>query len=104
MENSTEKNKLLPCCFCGGEAKLVESLSWVIKCKTCNLELSLGNYKNKAIKAWNTRYQPTCESCDRWTNTGGNVGKCFLYDVLHDEYHHKNEYCNRWESKDEQLD
>ena len=58
-------DKLKPCPFCGGEAKLINQRdyhgyiqSYRITCKTCGaltLETSSSNSKRKAAESWNTR-------------------------------------------------
>ena len=54
------QNKLLPCPFCGGEAKYIEDkdffVSRFVTCTKCGIE-TRRNYlrKDLAIKDWNTR-------------------------------------------------
>lgn len=54
------QNKLLPCPFCGGEAKYIEDkdffISRFVTCTKCGIE-TRRNYlrKDLAIKDWNTR-------------------------------------------------
>lgn len=54
------QNKLLPCPFCGGEAKYIEDkdffVSRFVTCTKCGIE-TRRNYlrKDLAINAWNTR-------------------------------------------------
>ena len=54
------QNKLLPCPFCGGEAKYIEDkdffISRFVTCTKCGIE-TRRNYlrKDYAIKDWNTR-------------------------------------------------
>lgn len=57
--------KLLPCPFCGGEAKLRDSRifekvpNWVAFCPVGHAMTPSYGEKDKAIKAWNTRPKPT---------------------------------------------
>lgn len=56
-------SELKPCPFCSTEnQKISESYGlWTIKCLYCGIEQGFGLYssKNKAIEAWNTRYERT---------------------------------------------
>ena len=56
---NTSTVQLLPCPFCGGEARLKEytepiKISW-IKCNDCGVESLPFDTIEKAITAWNTR-------------------------------------------------
>lgn len=47
--------KLLPCPFCGGEARFsTEAGNW-INCKSCGAETDYFEQREEAINAWNTR-------------------------------------------------
>jgi hypothetical protein len=50
--------KLLPCPFCGGEAKQhLSVLSWV-ECKHCGNKTRQCQFDNQSIDAWNNRPEP----------------------------------------------
>lgn len=56
----TEKTqKLKPCPFCGGKAKITGHLLYEIKCARCRVTLPQ-RYESDAIAAWNRR-APQCE-------------------------------------------
>lgn len=73
--------KLLPCPFCGGEAKFVktsdeivpgrvELVAWNVKCSRCFASPLPNNYegsKEAAAKRWNRRAERTCSVEDVWT-------------------------------------
>ena len=71
--------ELLPCPFCGGEAKLQDFQSasgrmWLVGCSdnTCVIpcDTSLGYLtKQRAIKAWNRRAERTCTMDGPYTGT-----------------------------------
>lgn len=51
-------NKLKPCPFCGGEAKIVrEEYLYIVRCTKCPCDMGRQWYtrKKEAIKAWNRR-------------------------------------------------
>ena len=53
-------SKLLPCPFCGGEAEICDlrfGLYTHIGCKSCSCKIFVKG-ERKAIKAWNSRYEP----------------------------------------------
>ena len=51
--------KLLPCPFCGGEARVVENNfrtdTYSVRCKNCYAESDRYHTQEEAIKQWNTR-------------------------------------------------
>jgi len=52
-------DKLLPCPFCGGEAKIMGDQDvenyFTVGCENCSIELDEDGNTEQAIKAWNTR-------------------------------------------------
>ena len=52
------EERLKPCPFCGGEARVTGYKSFWIVCKECLSESTVFDTKNEAIKAWNRR---TCD-------------------------------------------
>ena len=57
------KEKLKPCPFCGGEAKLYSrAIDWLlsehlVRCKKCHCETDVYDTKEEATEAWNRRYK-----------------------------------------------
>ena len=53
--------KLLPCPFCGGEARVCESeidnhnMEYYVACDECDTCSCCAENKNEAVRAWNTR-------------------------------------------------
>ena len=50
-------DKLLPCPFCGADGKMVsvDSRSWWVECRGCEVEGRSQHFENDAIDAWNRR-------------------------------------------------
>ena len=63
MESEKMKDKLKPCPFCGGKAKVIEEYdcmigknAYFIECCNCRATFYNGNAnKNKEIEKWNRR-------------------------------------------------
>ena len=64
--------ELLPCPFCGGEAKIIEAYGWLVQCTSCFASVGqncteggflAGDYRTEAeaIAAWNSRAERTCK-------------------------------------------
>lgn len=74
---------LLPCPFCGGEAKPYDYWEkWIIECEDCE-KYGHGAYvvartEAEAIAAWNNRAERTCKNVDEYARAGffvcGNCG------------------------------
>ncbi len=47
--------KLLPCPFCGGKAKVVQSHNPYVICESCHVSTPMYSWKADAVKAWNRR-------------------------------------------------
>ena len=60
--------KLLPCPFCGGEARPMAqhwddgSHVWWVECRVCGAEAKRCDDGLEAIAAWNTRAERTCRN------------------------------------------
>ena len=52
-------DKLKPCPFCGGEARLIGHSPYSITCCNCRTTTVICNTPDDAIDAWNNRVQPT---------------------------------------------
>ena len=52
-------NKLKPCPFCGGEARLIGHSPYSITCCKCRTTTVICDTPEKAINAWNSRVEPT---------------------------------------------
>lgn len=59
FEMTEKTQKLKPCPFCGGKAKITGYLLYEIKCARCRVTLPQ-RYESDAIAAWNRR-APQCE-------------------------------------------
>ena len=103
-------DKLKPCPFCGEEAEYRftefdeygETVLHYIYCKVCDAEISKDT-QQEAITAWNTRWQPTCESCKYLQEPDYyKLRKCkALSDVWGDDFYPKKNFgCTEWESKE----
>ena len=56
QERMTEKGELLPCPFCGGEARVIGVGKWrYAVCKKCTIEGPVKMDIDEARLAWNTR-------------------------------------------------
>jgi Lar family restriction alleviation protein len=84
-QNNTKNGKLLPCPFCGGEAKMhydANGSKWVA-CENRECEIQPYLYRTKrteaeAITAWNSRAERTCHinELDALTQTLSMVNGC----------------------------
>ena len=52
-------DKLKPCPFCGGEARLIGHYPYSITCCNCRATTVICNTPDDAIDAWNRRVEPT---------------------------------------------
>ena len=52
-------DKLKPCPFCGGEARLIGHSPYSITCCKCRATTVICNTPDDAIDAWNRRAEPT---------------------------------------------
>lgn len=50
-----EVEKLLPCPFCGGKAKLVSSVESWVECPSCGTSTKFCSCDSGAIEKWNRR-------------------------------------------------
>ena len=67
------ENKLLPCPFCGGEAKLDEHCEkYVVFCTS--EKCSWHDTEAEAIEAWNTRYTEGVEIAPSMYENNGTEG------------------------------
>lgn len=87
--------KLLPCPFCGGEAKFVKTsdeivpgdvlVAWNVKCSRCFASLLPNNYegsKEAAAKRWNRRAERTCRNVStRYESFKCSKCGCAIYDT-----------------------
>ena len=81
-------SELKPCPFCGesDQPSLTHEgdRGWIVTCHDCGSEVNQEWVKaSDAIAAWNTRYQPTCETCRWWESHQfmpgskyAHIGKC----------------------------
>jgi Lar family restriction alleviation protein len=72
--NKEFSEKLLPCPFCGGKAKLktyYENIDHSIYCEDCSMGCDEYKSNKEAIAAWNKRTVPRCGECKHyWQNVG----------------------------------
>lgn len=80
-----------PCPFCGGKPTTIEMHMGrgMVQCCKCGASTDPDEAKTpeELIKAWNTRYERTCESSycketDEWQchNCGGTLQSCAMFD------------------------
>lgn len=76
-------SELKPCPFCGGEPETFQDdegrFYVACTCKKCTVDwVQTASYINeeKAIDAWNTRYEPTCTMNEREWDDGQIVWGC----------------------------
>ena len=85
--------ELLPCPFCGGEARIVNTeRGWHLEqthddgcwlSDETDLEAAIGNWDEaEAIEAWNTRVKPPCGG-NYCSMCGANRQTCYADDVTH---------------------
>lgn len=86
----SDETTLLPCPFCGGEAKLshyetFDNDEWAVECMgVCEIQPATCLFftKEQAIEAWNTRAERTChlindiESYDTTMRVIGSCSEC----------------------------
>ncbi len=77
-------DKLLPCPYCGGKAKLIKTPNrgeFYIRCKSEDIEqLSLKPTRAEAIAAWNKRH--VCDDKNRKAVYAGDEVRCVPLDYL----------------------
>ena len=84
-------DKLKPCPFCGGEAKIKENGAEYnyISCKRCKNGTAYG-YQDQVIARWNTRAERTCKR----VSSAIEVGEVNGHKIAIPEY--RCGECNRW--------
>lgn len=79
--------KLKPCPFCGGEAKIktryyraINYYNYSGVCQECNASMDVKDTEAEAIEAWNTRHERMCRTVlDKYGNyTCGVCGEVLL--------------------------
>lgn len=72
-----DKDKLLPCPFCGGKARFINFYSlYMVECETCRAATDTDHKKENAIKIWNTRTNKiTVGNGENYEVTHGHINK-----------------------------
>ena len=92
------ENKLLPCPFCGGEARLIDDDWSYVICTKCGINPYHRISIKDAIEAWNNRWMVPCEEGEtegNWhtgTPTEGGLFLVYLKDGTYDIYKFGKEY------------
>lgn len=105
QKECTEKGIILPCPFCGGEAKIVINENFNYKfvcfasCTNCGVETPrYFNTKEKVIETWNKRQSlpiGRCGTCNRrHLRNGRNF--CEVNGIMQDD-----DYCSYYEPREE---
>lgn len=120
QKECTEKGIVLPCPFCGGEAKLKKGFpsrqiahcrQAVVQCKKCGnrtvtyKQLPMERWEDvdkSALEAWNTRPAPPvgrCGECKNVCDVGDNIVTCDIFerDMMPDDF------CSQFEPKDSEV-
>lgn len=58
------KSELLPCPFCGGKAKVMQSHNPYVICENCHVSTPMFSWKQDAVAAWNRRAEESRSDCE----------------------------------------
>ena len=104
--------KLLPCPFCGGEARVIEETrddncfrmdGYAVRCEKCDVSTDLYVESDVAISVWNRRAQPDvvrCGECQFWREDEGFFPVC-LVRTAKDFRPHRDGYCDMGKAKED---
>ena len=99
QKECTEKGIVLPCPFCGSEAKIINLVGvHFVYCEECSASKRLSNSERRAVESWNTRAAPPvgrCGTCSR-QKIRGREHFCYVHGILRD----MNDFCSYYEPRE----
>lgn len=108
QKECTEKGIVLPCPFCGSEAKIINLIgAHFVYCEECSASKRLSNSERRAVESWNTRTAPPvgrCGTC-RWfaDNNRGEWYGCKMFNAIlavPEDAPKANDFCSDYEPKE----
>ncbi len=96
QKECTEKGIVLPCPFCGSEAKIINLIgAHFVYCEECSASKRLSNSERRAVESWNTRAAQPVGRC----GTCALQPVCYLH-LQHYEDFDDNAFCSAYEPKE----
>lgn len=104
QEECTRQGIMLPCPFCGGEARLKEiSGRWTVHCVNNCAGTRIFNDDARPLAIWNTRAAPPvgrCKTC-RWGLPDEDANGPDIFCNQFDKWLLKDDFCSYYEPKEE---
>ena len=103
QKECTEKGIVLPCPFCGSEAKIINLIgAYSVYCEECSASKMLSNSERRAVESWNTRAAPPigrCGTCE-WGLPDENPNGPDIFCDQFDKWLLKDDFCSCYEPKE----